>query len=323
MDNRIKNPLLSDICPIRLENNVKSPKKLVNNDAESIDCQIDRLNLLIQSIMKGFQPIEYNKILEKHTSEDTFVVSEQLTALQSMNISLDDFDYEFSEQVSRIFPEEPDEDLFSRVENLLTAIDRIAMTCEDYRSRELHKFSAQINEAYKCHSKIDCDLYDIYGLLAQSQLIIDIVENEGSYQGKIDIGSASLDISINHNDFLIPDKHKLALESSAYNTIQQREIKSSNKHQAYINQLENEIEILKLQIALPKEINEFGKYLKDNMIDAYKHLECDEDFTIDLTKSTFEYSSVPKRISVKDSNPDVKIYKQRIAEQSRSKAELQ
>lgn len=307
---------------------------------DTLDTQIDRLNTAIQSIMSDIHLPNEDISLEKLTPDGGSISYDRNRSrvYNKSLASLDELDYLISNCGSPSLYIENDEDAVSRIENMILNLDRSIMTCEDYRSHELRKNECDLNDSisflspefrdksfsYFESQNIDISLNDIYRLNSDTQKIISECESYKSYHGNLSFNNINFDVSIKHSDFIIPPKLDLSRLVSDSLPIKNsiKNSKNVSQLQAYINQLENEIEDLKSRIVMPKEIVNFGKVLEKSVVDCYKKLqnvEIEESFEKSFTDHTSKFQKSFKSFT----NKDMIRFKKFKSEHSKIKEELE
>ncbi|CAG9322249.1 unnamed protein product [Blepharisma stoltei] len=278
---------------------MKPNEKTHKFDNDALDLQIDRLNSVIQSMMNGIQTLDKENPLERY-STDFLSPSCRLNSKRNRIsvLSLESEQDLITTERDWIFESvEADEEIMSNIEGLLISLDRAMMVAEDYRSSEVRKneFEYENMEENKLIHEIKCSLSDMYKLISDAKQIITETETNKSYNGILKLGDFSIDILIEHNDLILQEKSNLSKEILTHLSVKPIiSTKNISPEQAYINQLENEIEELKRNSMFPDEIFDFTKNLKHKLEETYEKSSeefsgsFNSDNSLELTKSTME-----------------------------------
>jgi hypothetical protein len=147
-------------------------KDMYQNDTETIEAQLDRLNFTLLGLLK----------------EDD---------------NQKDFPGSFSFGADEPF--DPDEDFIDKIDNFRQKYDRITMISEDFRSHEIRK-EISSDKVFKT----DCMLADLYKLKSNIKKNIELIEKNILNQVKITIGQAQIIVGIT-NQYLPTSKKKISL----------------------------------------------------------------------------------------------------------------
>ncbi|CAG9313747.1 unnamed protein product [Blepharisma stoltei] len=206
----------------------------------------------------------------------------------------EDSDPELVRCISRLSdPEYAEEAAGEKIVSLMLSLERSSMICEDFRSNEFRKaeelknllfkkgnqpqfeFKQKLNTNTDCSNiKINCSIADLYKLLEDIEKFIDLVESSTSSSNIISIGSKSLYIYVENKGIIFPEKQTLTkLANNLINKEKENKPFNASQARSYIRQLENEVEELRMQIIIPKEMVDFGKALQNSIIFSHNNID--------------------------------------------------
>ena len=160
----------------------------------------------------------------------------------------------FSFQAGEVFDSE--DDFIGKIDNFVIKHDRALMIAEDYRAHEMRKF-----ETSEIVLRTVCKLHELYQAKDDIYRAVRMVEETIENQVQLHIGGINLVVNV-MNDAVFKSKNLL---SKGF--VQEKPFE--NKYEAYIKQLENEIEDLKYKSVHESPLTELEKAMMSSYSESF------------------------------------------------------
>ena len=277
--------------------------------SETLDDQIDRLNNVVQYLMKGSIQYPTPKITSFLSENYQDSIISDYSRVASRKSNFEDWDFESPSQMLT----GPEEEIWKNIETVLQNLDRAYMVIEDCRSNELRKseedmdlsefdFELKITEPsrevpghrHQNHNSIDeiaealensfnkeiqIDTQELLQLKREVDYLVCLTEGENLTKSTLNIGSLKVLVDLTDKSFNPKTKQEIT------------DLFKKEPQTTYIRKLEEEITNLKMQTAIPKEVYEFGKHLESRMHFAYQELKNCEFENCDVSKFSIDTCS--------------------------------